>query len=296
MVPTPPPSTFPPADECFVQIGVTCTPPPGFADCDSITPPRDECAEKVFTMGFRYQGGDCSNSFNVQDPQIFQCEDFMGGPPTDGEALNHFVVTDIKGLGVNYFTGTIGLGTDFELTNGGELLGANVNVTIYESVDNQSPSGILQTMVIHTSCSQVTFLKDRYGAIQLLSFNNTIQGFVSCFADITLDFAVDNVLGNVGAFTAILETLVSLTNFDSSNGDAVGDDGLLNFTSAVAGVEVPPGGTFPIPPVSLTLDLAQRKLYTIFSILQGASPDGFSCQDSDQFNFTAATTLIPVTP
>jgi hypothetical protein len=291
-VPTPPPSTFPPGDECFVQIGVTCTPPPGFTDCDSITPPRDECGEKVFSMGFRYQGGDCSNSFNIQDPQIYQCEDYNGSPPIDGDAQNHFVVTDIKGLGVNYFTGTIGLGDDFELTNGGALLGANVNVTIYDSVDNQTPSGILQTMVIHTSCSQVTFLKDRYGAIQLLSFNNTLQGFVSCFADITFDFGVSNVLGNVGAFTAILESLVSVTNFDSTNGD-IGDDGLLNFTSQVAGVEVAPGESIALPTVAITLDLSMRKLYTIFSILQGASPDGFSCRDFDDFNFTAATTIIP---
>eukprot|EP00545_Synedropsis_sp_CCMP1620_P006953 CAMPEP_0119003346 /NCGR_PEP_ID=MMETSP1176-20130426/506_1 /TAXON_ID=265551 /ORGANISM="Synedropsis recta cf, Strain CCMP1620" /LENGTH=694 /DNA_ID=CAMNT_0006954941 /DNA_START=22 /DNA_END=2106 /DNA_ORIENTATION=+ len=285
---TPGPTPFmpPPGDECFIQVQTDCTPPPQFEDCDSMTPPRDECGEMVFSMGFRYLGGDCSNSDNVQDTQIFSCEDYQGGPPTEGEVSSFIRVTDIKGLGINYYTGFVPLEGDFELTNGGEILGANVNATIY-STDITTPENILQTMIIHTSCSQVTFLKDKYGGIQLLSFNNTLQGFVSCFVDLTLGFNILNAVENNEDFTVIVDSLSSITNFD--------DNLFINLTDQVAGTQLAPGETLsPIPTTVVTIDLSIRQQYTAFTTIQGSSLDGFFCRSTDFLNFTASTTGNPV--
>jgi hypothetical protein len=280
LVPTGVPSTSPPfpipGDTCFVQVEVDCTPPAGVEDCDSIPIPRDECLEKVFSMGFRYNGGDCSQESNVQDPQLYQCFDLFGGPPVTPGEPSYFVVQDIKGLGIIYFEGFVPVGEQFTFSNGGELLGANVNVTIYNT-DAVIPANIRQTMIIHTSCSQVTFLKDRYGSIELLSFNNTVQGFVSCFVDLSLGFSVRNV---VEGFNVILESLTSITNFDEPNN-------FIDFTDEVAGVPLGPGASLPVLDTMVTIDLSVRKRYTAFSTVQGASPDGFSCRASDFLNFTA---------
>lgn len=237
-------------------------------------------------MGFRYTGGGCENSDNVQDPNIFQCEDYNGGPPTEGDVSSFIFVTDIKGLGVNYFTGVVALGGDLELTNGGELLGANVNASIY-STDVAIPANLLQTMVIHTSCSQVTFLKDVYGGLQLLSFNNTLQGFVSCFVDVTLSFSIVNAITNEQDFTVIVDTLSTITNFE--------DNLFVNLTDLVAGTELSPGETLaPLPSITATIDLSVRQTYTAFTTIQGSSLDGFFCRSTDFLNFTASTTGTPV--
>ena len=275
--PVPTELVFPPGDSCFVQVDVDCTPPPGIEDCDSIPIPQDECLEKVFSMGFRYNGGDCSQSSNVQDPQLFQCEDFFGGPPTIQGEVSFIRAIDIKGLGINYFMDFVAVGDQFQMTNMGNLLGSNINATIY-STDVIISSNIRQTMVIHTSCSQVTFLKDRYGAIELLSFNNTLQGFVSCFVDLSLGFDVSNV---ATGFNVLLETLTSITNFDNNE--------FINLTSFVQNITLSPGSTFPISTM-VTIDLSIRKRYTAFSTIQGSSPDGFSCRASDFLNITAGNT------
>jgi hypothetical protein len=242
-------------------------------------------------MGFRYNGGDCSQESNVQDPQLYQCRDLFGGPPVEIGEESYILVQDIKGLGIIFFEGFVPVGDQFTMTNGGsEVLAANVNVTIYNT-DVVIPSNIRQTMIIHTSCSQVTFLKDRYGAIELLSFNNTIQGFVSCFVDLTLGF---DVVNTVNGFNVVLESLTSVTNFDMPNN-------FLNFTEEVSGVSLGPGEALPRFSTMVTIDLSVRQRYTVFSTVQGGSPDGFSCRSTDFLNFTAGNTetssaTAPTTP
>ena len=287
-VPTPVP-TLPlpiPGDTCFVQVDVDCVPPINpetgerFEDCDSINIAPTECLEFVTRMTFRYSGGDCANSNNIQDPQIFQCEDYFGGPPDVDElgAENLIIVADIKGLGISYFTGVVPVGGLFDITNpqgGDNVIGANVNITIYEGV--RARQNIRQTMIIHTSCSQVTFLKDIYGALELLAFENPSQGNVSCLVPVQFDLNIENT---ATSFNAILDTLTSITNFPAPND-------FLNFTSQVAGQELSPGQIVPLLSEPIEIDLSVRMRYTVFTTIQGSSPEGFSCRASDFTNFTA---------
>jgi hypothetical protein len=284
--PAPTPAVFPPGDLCFVQVDVDCIPPLNpengerFEDCDSIVVAPAECLAPVTLMTFRYGGGDCANSNNIQDPLIFRCEDFFGGPPDVDEigAESLIVVTDIKGLGVDYFSGIVPVGEKFNVTNpGGDdmLIGANVNITIYDGI--VARQNIRQTMVVHTSCSQVTFLKDRYGALELIAFENPSQGFISCLIPLSFNFNIENV---AEGFNVILESLTSITNFLPPNN-------FLNYTSEVAGEELPPNTVFPLSSDPIEIDLSVRMRYTVFTTIQGSSPDGFSCRANDLTNFTA---------
>lgn len=301
--PTPPPVAAPveesemptvSADNCFVQIEVDCTPPDApndddpYEDCDSVFAFQQECNDFVYSMGFRFNGGDCSQERNDQGPEVYNCNDFGAGVPVvEGEEAL-IVVRDIKGLGTDFFTGMVPVGGFFPIGVPGELLDSNVNVTIYDG--EVAPENILQTMIIHTSCSEITFLKDRYGSTELLWFNNTAQGNVTCAVDFTFTFNVENV---VDGFNAELLSLTSITNFDEPNQ-------LINLTSEVTGVVLNPGEIVPFT-FTATVDTSVRKRYTLFSTVQGESPDGFQCRAVDFTNFTAGNTdlapfIAPVDP
>jgi hypothetical protein len=218
-------------------------------------------------------------SNNIQDPRIYQCEDFMGGPPTSDElgAESYLLITDIKGEGINYYNGPVFVGDVFNITNisPNPVIVANVNATFYDG--EPSPENMRQTMVIHTSCSQVTFLKDRYGALELVGFGNPSQGYLTCNTPVSFKFIIENT---ASAFNAVLQTLTSITNFDSPND-------VLNYTSEIAGRDLDPGSEFPVSSEVITIDLSVRKRYTVFTTVQGVSPEGFSCRGSDFTNFTA---------
>jgi hypothetical protein len=268
-------------------VDVECLPPINpedpagerFEDCDSINIAPAECTEFVYVLTFRFNGGDCLQSNNIQDPRIYQCEDYFGGPPTQEEtgAESFLVITDIKGQGINYYNGPIFVGDTFNITNilPNPVIVANVNATFYDG--EVSPQNLRQTMIIHTSCSQVTFLKDRYGALELIGFGNPSQGYLACIVPVSFNFAIQNT---AEGFNAEIQTLTSITNFDPPND-------VLNFTAEVAGKTLGPGDSLPVSSDSIDIDLSIRKRYTVFTTVQGVSPDGFSCRGSDFTNFTA---------
>jgi hypothetical protein len=221
-------------------------------------------------MSFRYDGGDCENSNNIQDAQIFQCEDYFGGPPDVNEigAESFIVATDIKGLGINYFTGIVPVGGEFNTTNpiDGALVGSNMNVTIYEGEAGRQI--IRQTMLIHTSCSQVTFLKDRYGALLLIAFENAPQGFVDSFYDIKFRYSVSSVSNT----TTTLDTMTS-----TAAGFAPPQPGILNFTGAVSGAVLSPGQNLTLMETeAFEIDISEGIQYTFLTNITGNN-DGFEC-------------------
>jgi hypothetical protein len=187
------------------------------------------------------------------------------------------IITDIKGQGINYYNGPVFVGDIFNITNilPNSVIVANVNVTIYDG--DVAPENIRQTLIIHTSCSQVTFLKDRYGSLELIGFRNPSQGYLTCIVPVSFNFAIQNT---AEGFNAVVQTLTSITNFDPPND-------FLNFTDAVAGKLLGPGDELPVSSDSIDIDLSIRKRYTVFTTVQGVSPNGFSCRGSDFTNFTA---------
>ena len=221
-------------------------------------------------MSFRYDGGDCDASYEYQGPQLFQCEDHFGGPP-DTDAIGTeslIIVSDIKGLDISFFTGVVRIGDEFNITNptAGALVSSNVNVTIFEG--EKGRQNIRQTMVIHTSCSQNTFLKDRYGAILLIAFENAPQGFVDSFYDIKFRYSVSSVSNT----TTTLDTMTS-----TAAGFAPPQPGILNFTGAVSGAVLSPGQNLTLMETeAFEIDISEGMQYTFLTNIQGNN-DGFEC-------------------
>ena len=231
-------------------------------------------------MVFRFNGGDCTNGFNVQPPKFYQCFDFNGGPPTVEGDMAYVVITDTKGGGIQYYNGYVPVGSEITVSDKGNKILPNMNITTYASNDT-NPSNILQTLIYHSSCSQKLFLGDRYGGYQLIIFVNDEQGVVSSFFNATFNFYITNT----GLVNASLESLVSVTNF-----------GVYNFTDQVLGEVVQPAETFVVSE-SVVIDLTIRKTYTsITTVVASTIPTDELCRDTDFFNFTAGFPVPTTSP
>ena len=257
-----------------------CNPDGDLDGCDAILPLVTQCEQRPTKLIMRYNGGDCTQSFNIQPSTLFQCEDFNGGPPTEEGALSYIVATDIKGQGIIYHDGFVAVGSEYELVDGGNRLEANMNITIYSS-DVIDPANMIQSVVYHSSCSRNLFLKDRYGASQIVVFVNDLQGIVTCFFNSTFDISIIND----GDFGAEFVSLVSVTNL-----------GVFNLTDQVLGQNVAPGESFAIS-LPVALDLTVRQRYTVLSTITGRTEgSGVICTDTDFLTFVAGNPLPPTFP
>lgn len=265
----------------MVSVKVACVPSDGSAaDCDSIPVPTTLCEDTPFAMIFKYNGGDCEQSFNLQPSSLFSCQDFNGGPPTEEGEQSFVTVTDTKGMGITYFSDFVGVGGDFFVEDDGNNVADDMQVAIYSSADT-SQETMLQAIVYHSSCSENLFLKDRFGSVQLTVFVNEKQGAVTCDFSVTYVFSVENVAEESDL---ILQTLESDTNI-----------GLLNLTNEVNGVVVAPGNSATFER-AVILDLTVRQRYTLDTTVMGLSRQSIGCSNDDFLSFEAGSPLPPSIP
>jgi hypothetical protein len=187
------------------------------------------------------------------------------------------VITDIKGQSINYFNGPIFFGDYFNISNilPNPVIIANVNASFYEG--EVSPKNLRQTIVFDTSCSQYTFLKDRYGALELIGIGNPSQGYLTYIFPVLFNFAIQNT---AEGFNAVIQSLIVITNFDPPYD-------FLNFAAEVIGKTLGPGESLSVDSDSINIDVSVRNRYTLFTTVLGVSPDGFSCRVGDFTNFIA---------
>jgi hypothetical protein len=222
-------------------------------------------------MVFRYNGGSCQQSFNIQPAALFNCTDSNGGPPNTEGSQAFISITDGNGLGNVYFSGFATVGDELTLENNGTLVDTSMNVTIYSS-DNSSSSTLLQSIAFQTTCSRNLFLKDRFGSMQLLIFVNGLQGVVSSMFEAIFDFFIVNT----GDFPAELVSLVSVTNV-----------GVLNLTDRVFGTELAPGEQLVLVE-NVVIDLTVRQTYTALTTVIGQTVGSEAlCNDTDSLTFVA---------
>jgi hypothetical protein len=281
-----------PTNTCDLGLLIECIPPFEAESCDNIPPVPVICEQRPFEMIFRYNGGDCSGSFNIQPENLFTCTDFNDGPPTVDGTVSYITAVELGG-GEVYFSGFAEVGGEFTML-AEELFAANMNVTIYESrgftnvTDIVQPENILQTILYHSSCSRNLFLKDRFGSVQLVVFVNEVQGTVSCFANATLIFDITVPIDIEGGIVT-LTSLTVITNIDNANG------GIFDLSDQVAGVVVTPGSPF-VATAMITLDLTQRMKYTGLGTIASVTDEGEECSGTDFFTFTAGNPLPPIFP
>jgi len=219
-------------------------------------------------------------SENIQSPNLFQCMDFGMGPPSSSEEESFIVVRD--SLDNMFHESFVTVGDQFTIADEGNNLPLNLNITIYSSEDI-SPQNMLQTVSFDTSCSAIPtmFLKDRFGASQLIIFINQDQGLVSCSIDVIYTFTIGNI-GNLN--NVILNDLTSEINAK-----------FVNQTDKIFGSIVEPEKKLVINETG-SIDTSVRESYSITSSIVGKSPSGYACSASGLLVFDAGYPLPPSIP
>jgi hypothetical protein len=72
----------------------------------------NDCRGRPTEITFRYNGGDCRQSENLQDRQKHKCTDFNGGPPLQPGAQSYITVTALGGSDL-YFAGPVKAGEEY---------------------------------------------------------------------------------------------------------------------------------------------------------------------------------------
>jgi hypothetical protein len=135
-------------------------------------------------------------------------------------------------------------------------------------------------MIINTDNSQVTFIKDRYGSLSLIAFQNSLQGFVDCFFDVFFKYSA--ISSESRAST--VDTLTSIVGgfFPENSPQA-----RLNFTAEVAGTTLPPKKQVVLAESGpLTIDYSSRNTYSVLSNMQ-LSTNGSICKTTTFLIITA---------
>ena len=153
------------------------------------TPIATRCDKRASVMTWRFNGGDCEQSFNIQEADKFTCTDFSGGAPTEGSAW--LTVTSVKDETDVYFDGEVRVGDLFTMFAGNTNKGKFDADSFFYVYSDSSKTNLLQLSSVHTSCSQNLFLKDKFGSVQLLIFENEF-GLFTCFVQATYGFTLTN--------------------------------------------------------------------------------------------------------
>ena len=293
-VTAPPAATDSPTASCILQVKTECAPPPGSETCEEIRVDPVQCTGSPIAMVLLYEGGDCQNSFNAQSEPQFACEDLNGGPPTAFGSSSYVVIKDIRGVGIVYFSGWVEVGEIINILPPGDdaVFEPNQNITIYDS-NVTSPENIVQTLVFDTSCdpsAQSLFLKDRFGAMQIVGYDNQAQGTVSCFVEANIEAAIsvaESVTGHPISISTVQTRLTATPG---------GEDALLNFTSDVEGTELASGIDALGVTFSLDLNLTARRTYSVFTTVTGLTEDGRECEGEDLYQFSAGQPPPPLFP
>lgn len=284
-------STDPPTETCLtVEIG--CLPPFEGANCNDIPALTIECEEPPSEMVMRYNGGDCSGSFNIQPDTLFSCADFEDGPSLESGTVSYVTVSGVGENQEEYFAGFVAVGEDFTMIAQVEVA-ANINILIYDPAGSTNPDeiissdGLLQNITMHTSCTDYLFLKDRFGAVQLVEFANQRQGRVTSLQTITLTYTISLPDG--------VDETVNLTGLTVTSNIEVSEGETQDLSQAVVGNFVAGNKTVTVEE-QYQIDLTQRKRYTTSAVVVGQADDGKLCSGKDNYQFTAGNPLPPIFP
>jgi hypothetical protein len=262
----------------------------------------NNCQGRPVQLTFRYNGGDCSQSDNLQDRQNFECFDIepadggVGPPPTVAGDVAYVLATQFGGGSV-YFEGFVPVGQTFTLNedNFFDKLAADMNVTFYDPQGSTDPTEILQfsnqmqTEFIHLSCSQPLFLKDRFGAAQVVQWIEDSGRNVSCFQQtVTGDLVISLDAENQQQPVRLLEMVIVSNVADEP----------INKTAEIFGEILEPGGdAIILEPLNVTVDLTERVRYTFFTTIIGETLDGSQmCNGFDFYECIAGIALPPFFP
>jgi hypothetical protein len=228
-------------------------------------------------MGFLFTGNNCSQSRTVQK-ETFICQDYQRIPAVGERA--YIYVTDINGHGTVYHNDYTTVGDMYNLTDKGLPFEDDMFIYIYSSAE-RTEANLLQYVQYHSACSGDVFLNDRFGASQLVEWNNVQQGTVSSKGSVTLTVGVTIPL-TAGQRNVTLDSLLVRTNFA----------GFLNLTNQVARDTLTAGSSIAVN-VPNQIDLATSMRYTLLADVVGGTDKGLVCTGE---NFTSFSAGLPAPP
>lgn len=204
--------------------------------------------------------------------------------PIERGEKSFILVTDLVGE-TTFHNDWVNVGDLFTLSDDGNDFPSDQLITIYSSNDTSNPDNILQVVQYGSSCSQNLFLKDRFGAVQLVIWVNEDQGRVACFANQT--FKLDATVPiDIQGGTAIMRSLTVASNVDPF---------FFNLTDEVIGATVGAGDTFQAV-ISIPIDLTQKRTYNLLVTLGAVTQSGQVCRATELTSFTAGHPLPPIFP
>jgi len=277
--PTPAPSPSP-TSSCIIDINLT--------GCPQYNSTLDNnCEGRPQVITFRYNGGDCSQSDNLQPRQKFNCADENGGPPFTQGTQNYIVAVPTGGDDL-YFSGPVAVGDKYTFNEDKafDKLSADMTIQIFD-VEGGT---LLQQVDLHLSCSQPLFLFDKFGASQVTEWIETSGRIVS---DKQTDVKTGTIEVKLDPSSDIIKPvrLLEMTVLTNTQDEAI------DYTSQVAGVILEPGQTIELEGFGIDIELTERTRYTFFTTLIGETLDGSAqCNGFDFLECTIGFNLNPVFP
>ena len=274
----PPPTT----ESCNVEVDLACSTDvnrteDGSGNCDVIIPIATRCDKRAAAMTWRFNGGNCEQSFNIQEADKFVCTDFVdGGAPTEGSAW--LTVASVKNPEDIYFDGEVLVGDLFTMFAADTMKGKFDADSTFSVYADSSKDQLLQESSVHTSCSQNLFLKDKFGSVQLLIFENEF-GLFTCFVGATYSYTLTNeAAANAGAIVEFTST---------TNG--VVDDCLDDLPAP--GI-IPPDTTVVVDK-EILIDMTIRQTYDTTVFVRAVTPGGAQCSDTATLSFESGNPNLP---
>jgi len=268
--------------DCTLDISVGCTVRSTQLMgevCETFVPPVlpvNTCHQTPLTTTLLYNGGNCTQSDNIE-ALGYVCQDSKyASPPTQIGELSYIVVTDSYHQNIVYYQGWVRVGSRYVLGNG-EPMKYGIFVHIYSSEDR---SNLLQAMAYPASlCTSELELLGRFGASQVVGYTNEKQGIVLPFASYTYDATVEVTISlPPGSLSSGGVTLESLTLLSSS-------DGFYDLTPLVKGRSILPFAPLEVS-LPMELDVRERRSHTLLTRVSARHDQGTSggiCQGIDYY-------------
>jgi len=290
--PTPKP---PPADPCAesgdprsksCQLSATlrCAAPDG-TPCNELRSTM-RCAERPKRLRFKFSGGQCWQGNNYQDRDLKCLSAFDGmiglksaritvlGTATDGSVHPHL-----------YTVRQVGIGDEFDVY-GAKILPDTPNGELRDQITiviQDKGNKIRQSMAIKMDCTRYELAYgNRFGALDLLSYQTDLQGLVPTGVKIQYKYQV----ANSGTQVAQIQALDTTRHGRSEN--LVFDLGVQNPRGSTLLSPSDVGVCEDVTVVKMeSINLARRQSYSTSMAVKAQNSASLPCGGSTSYSFTA---------
>ena len=248
----------------------------------------NNCEGRPQVITFRYNGGDCAQSDNLQTRQKFFCVDSNGGPPPRSALGTESYIEAIPTKGGElYFSGTVKVGEPFTLNadKAFDKLSADMTISTFSG-----PGGtLLQRNDVHLSCSQPLYLFDKFGSNQVVEWIETSGRIVTSTQS---DVPTGNIKVQLDVSPDVKPVRLTEMQVITSAQDTP-----IDYTPQVNGQVLQPGIALELPGFDIDIDLSTRARYTFFTTIIGETLDGTNmCNGNSFLECTIGFNLNPIFP